>query len=145
MQKIALGLALALALALSLATTGAMAKGQQRTATDTAQEISQATKTALKTYKANGVSGLISDSEDCWEKGVRPYCLYVDMAGDMVDAIMADGIGAPENPYFDPQKITQRGTPLFERMGLAGQQINEYLQAVSTAVGDSMRKQFGLK
>lgn len=141
MQKIALGLALAL----SLVATGAMAKGPQRSATDTAKEISRATETAVKTYKANGVSGLISDSADCWEKGARPYCLYVDMSGDMVDAIMAGGIGAPENSYFDPQNITQRGIPLFERMSLEDSQINEYLQAVSTAVGASMRKQFGIK
>lgn len=139
MRKFAIGIAIALTF-----TTGAMAKGPQRSSADAAQEISKATKTALQTYKANGVSGLISDSADCWEKGARPYCLYVDMAGDMVDAIMADGIRAPENPYFDPQTITQRATPLFQRMNLAAPQTNEYLQAVSTAVGDSMRKQLGI-
>lgn len=141
MQKITIGIALALA----LVTGSALAKGPQRTADMTVKEMQKAVNTTLKAYKEGGVSGLIAESMECWEKSVRPYCLYLDMSGDMIDAIGADGIGAPEHEYFDVTAIRGRAAPLMDAMQLQGNQTNEYLQAISTAIGSVLGKALGVR
>lgn len=141
MQKITIGIALAL----SLVAGSAVAKGPQRTAATTVKEMQQAVNTTLKAYKNGGVSGLIAESAECWEKSVRPYCLYLDMSGDMIDAIGADRIGAPEHEYFDVTAIRGRAAPLMDALQLDESQTNEYLQTISTAMGGVLGKALGVR
>ena len=125
------------------------ANAQARTETEVQNDLLKATKAAVKVYQKNGMSGLIVQTQKCYDNVDQNgfYCVYLDLASRHIDQLTLanaaqNGMTFPKTEFFDDELFRSRIATVFLKANMDMKTSNDYLRTVTpvinTLVEDNM-------
>lgn len=74
------------------------------------EDTEEATKNVLSLYLEDGIIGLITLSNECYEnEKISPHhCFLIDVSSNVWDRLVTYAMRLPTEEYFDDEKIIQR-------------------------------------
>jgi len=118
------------------------------TAKEVQKDITKATKSVIKVYKENGMQGLKSLTEDCYDKVKKDsfYCVYIDLASRYIDQFMIEvaaqnGVTFPKTEFFDDALFGERISVVFEKANMDNDASNKYLRNATPVINKMVEKE----
>ncbi len=101
----------------------------EKNSSDVYKDMSNESSRALSIYRKNGMFGLVSKSDDCYNNiKINKYrCLYFDIASIRIEQISGGGSKFPQTEYFTEEQFLSRAIVIFIKSGFTMELANEYL------------------
>ncbi|MDD4930188.1 MAG: hypothetical protein PHP85_13050 [Gallionella sp.] len=115
-------------------TTPNISDGQSRTGI--VQDMIEASKKAVATYKTEGVSGMTIKTEECYSNLDKQkfFCGYLDLAARRIDQSISEAQHFPQSEFFADAKFGERIVKVFALSNMSQEQSNEYLRTVTPEI-----------
>lgn len=127
---------------LSLSTIFAQNTASARSNAEVSRDLAKATDAAIAAYKKGGMSGLITKTQDCYEKNTKNlfYCVYLDLASRRIDQVFVESMHFPPNEFFSDAQFGPRVEPVLASANMDMNTANQYLGLVTPAINSLVEK-----
>lgn len=106
------------------------------------KDFSRAATNAVETYKKEGMSGLTTKTQDCYDQHIENqfFCVYLDIASRHIDQMAVEEMHFPPNEYFADKQFGTRLAPVLTSANMDMNSANTYLKAIIPVINNSVEK-----
>ncbi|WP_143741982.1 hypothetical protein [Thiorhodovibrio frisius] len=121
---------------------GCLNSAYARSPAEVAEDLTNATATAVSTYKTDGMAGLITVTQECYKLNTDApfYCVSLDLASRRIDQIFVEAMQFPPNQFFSDDQFGSRIGPVFAGADMDMNSANEYLENITPVINRLVEK-----
>lgn len=118
------------------------ASAQARTSANVEKSLVKAADESVATYKKSGMSGLIVNTQNCYERAkINPlYCVYLDLASRHIDQIFVEAMHFPPNEFYADEQFGSRIITVLAKENMSMDVANQYLATVTPLINKFVEK-----
>ncbi|MGL5404311.1 MAG: hypothetical protein ACRC9I_11260 [Acinetobacter sp.] len=113
-----------------------------RTADDIVRDLTKATELAVTTYKDQGMAGLVTQTQGCYQTKTHDpfYCVYLDLASRHIDQMFVQAMHVAPNAFFADEQFGSRLGPVFASAKMSMDTANQYLAQTTPVINKLVDK-----